>query len=72
MIKLMFCLRRRSDLTREEFQEYWRGRHGTLGVSLARDLGYRRYVQSHTEPTDLNDAPGAPRSAPPAFEGGGG
>ena len=48
MIKLTFCLRRRSDVTREEFQTYWRDRHAPLVRSVAHLIGARRYVQSHT------------------------
>ncbi|SOD74671.1 uncharacterized protein (TIGR02118 family) [Jatrophihabitans sp. GAS493] len=68
-VKLLFCLRRRADLTREEFQEYWQGSHGKLGVELADDLGFIRYVQSHTLSAPLNDALQASRSAPPAYDG---
>ena len=28
MIKLIMCLHRRQDLTREQFQDYWLNRHG--------------------------------------------
>ena len=30
MIRLTFVLRRKPDLSREEFQEYWRRQHGPL------------------------------------------
>jgi uncharacterized protein (TIGR02118 family) len=68
-VKLVFCLRRRPDLTREQFQEYWRGSHGKLGVSLADALGFRRYVQSHTVSSPLNDALQRSRGGPPAYDG---
>jgi uncharacterized protein (TIGR02118 family) len=68
-VKLLFCLRRRADLTREEFQSYWHDEHGRLGVSLAGDLGYRRYVQSHTLSTPLNDALRESRGAPEPYDG---
>lgn len=48
MIKLMFMLRRRPELTREAFQNYWRDRHAPLVASHADTLGIRRYVQRHT------------------------
>ncbi|MEO1065475.1 MAG: EthD domain-containing protein [Actinomycetota bacterium] len=48
MIKLTFCLRRRPDLDREEFQRYWRETHGPLVAERAATLGVRRYVQCHT------------------------
>lgn len=68
-VKLLFCLRRRADLTRAEFQEYWAGRHGTLGVERAAALGYSQYVQSHTLTIDLNDALQSGRGAPEAYDG---
>ena len=48
MIKLTFCLRRRADLDREEFQAYWLGTHAPLVKERAQALGVRRYVQTHT------------------------
>lgn len=48
MYKLTFCLRRRPDLTREQFQSYWLDSHADLVVERAGPLRIRRYVQSHT------------------------
>jgi uncharacterized protein (TIGR02118 family) len=48
MVKITFCLRRKPGLSREEFQKYWRTRHAPLVAQRARQLGIRRYVQSHT------------------------
>ena len=48
MIKLTFCLRRREDLSREEFQAYWLNTHGPLVRERAEALRVRRYVQTHT------------------------
>jgi uncharacterized protein (TIGR02118 family) len=49
MYKLTFCLRRRPDLTREEFQAYWRDTHAQLVADRAGPLRIRRYAQVHTE-----------------------
>lgn len=68
-VKLVFCLRRRPDLTREEFQDYWSGRHGQIGIANAEALGYSRYVQSHTLTIDLNLALQSGRGAPEAYDG---
>lgn len=49
MVKLMICVRRRPDLTSEQFHQYWREIHGptVLGVDdFMRHI--RRYVQCHT------------------------
>lgn len=71
MIKLTFCLRRRPDLTAEEFQAYWLETHGPLVQARAEALGVLRYVQGHTI-----DASGLHRSlqarnggAPEPFDG---
>lgn len=48
MYKLTFCLRRRPELTREEFQAYWRTTHAQLVADRAGPLRIRRYVQVHT------------------------
>jgi uncharacterized protein (TIGR02118 family) len=48
MIKLVFCLRRRADLSRADFQAYWRDRHAPLVAEVAPVLRIRRYVQSHS------------------------
>lgn len=69
MIKVVFCLRRRPDLTREQFQRYWSEQHGPVGVRLAAQLGFQRYVQSHTVDSGLNDALQTGRGAPEAFDG---
>lgn len=48
VVKIVFCLRRKSNLSREEFQHYWRTQHAPLVAERARRLGIRRYVQSHS------------------------
>ncbi|HJO81209.1 MAG: EthD domain-containing protein [SAR202 cluster bacterium] len=48
MIRLTYMLRRKPEMTRAEFQEYWRERHGPLVASHAQTLNMLRYVQVHT------------------------
>ena len=48
MIKLTFCLRRRPDLSAEEFHRYWKDEHGPLVLDRAEVLGLRKYQQVHT------------------------
>ena len=43
MIKLVYCFRKRPDLSDVEFDSYWRDVHGPIG---ARIPGLRRFVQS--------------------------
>ena len=55
MIKLMMCLCRRSDMTRAEFQDYWQNQHGPLFQKNAATMRSKKYVQSHTIDSPLND-----------------
>jgi uncharacterized protein (TIGR02118 family) len=47
MVKVVLLLRRRADLTREQFLDYWQTRHAPLARETAAALGVRRYVQVH-------------------------
>jgi uncharacterized protein (TIGR02118 family) len=69
MVKLVFCLRRKDGLTREEFQTYWREKHAPLVASHAATLGIRRYVQAHTTTTPFNAALQASRGGPNEYDG---
>ena len=69
MIKLVFCLRRMPQLSREEFQRYWFERHAPLVRSHAATLKIRRYVQTHTGEQALNDALQTSRGGPDAYDG---
>jgi uncharacterized protein (TIGR02118 family) len=69
VVKLVFCLRRLPHLTREEFQRYWREEHAPLVRKHAPTLGIKRYVQTHTLDTPMNQATAASRSAPEEYDG---
>ena len=69
MIKLVFCLRRLPNLSREEFQRYWLNSHGPLVRELAPALGVKRYVQVHTLRSAFSEAMRAHRGAPDDFDG---
>lgn len=56
MIRLVYLLRRRPELSLEAFQEYWREQHGPLVASFASVLGIRRYVQVHALDDPMNEA----------------
>jgi uncharacterized protein (TIGR02118 family) len=70
MIKLVFTLRRRDGMTREEFQRYWRDEHAPLVARHAETLRIRRYVQTHARETELDDVLAASRGGEPgAYDG---
>jgi uncharacterized protein (TIGR02118 family) len=70
MIKLVFTLRRREGMTREDFQRYWREKHAPLVQRHAATLHIRRYVQVHLHETELNEAVAAQRGSQPQFYDG--
>ena len=47
MVKVMYCLHRLPNLSREEFQRYWRENHGPLVRKHQEALRARRYIQCH-------------------------
>ena len=69
MLKLTFCLRRKPQMTRQEFQRYWLESHGPLVRKHAAALNIRRYVQLHTLDAPLNDAIRGTRGGPAAYDG---
>ncbi len=56
MIKFTECIRRSSNLSHEEFLDYWLHTHGPLVKSVSADLKMGRYVQSHTLAHPVHDA----------------
>lgn len=56
MIKLVYCLRRRPDLSFEAFSRYWLNEHAALVKRIAPLLGVIRYVQSHATAPEANAA----------------
>lgn len=70
MIKLVFNIRRREGMTRDEFQRYWREEHARLVESHADVLRIRRYVQTHARDTDADEALAAARGSEPRYYDG--
>ena len=69
MVKLVMCLTRHADRTREEFQSYWRNEHGPFFMKNADAMGAKKYVQSHTLETPLNEGMRASRGLQPEYDG---
>lgn len=69
MIKLVMCLRRHPDMTREQFQDYWLNSHGPFFQKHAGNMRAKRYVQSHTMSTALNDVLRSSRGMLPEYDG---
>ncbi len=56
MIRLVFALRRKPDMSQEAFHTYWAEQHGPLVAGFAGDLNILRYVQTHTIEDGANAA----------------
>ena len=69
MIKLVFAIRRRTDVEVDEFHRYWLEEHGPLVRSVQDVLRIRRYVQSHTIDTPVNSMLQASRATGGPFDG---
>jgi len=69
MIKFIMCLTRHDRLTRAEFRDYWLNSHGPFFMENAGKMGAKRYVQSHTLDTPLNEGLRASRGMLPEYDG---
>jgi len=65
MIDVVLCIRRRAELSPEEFHSYWREKHAHLVAGHAQTLGIRSYVQHHTLVTGLESIVQDDRGCPP-------
>ncbi|MBI2848445.1 MAG: EthD domain-containing protein [Chloroflexi bacterium] len=63
MIRLTYLLRCKSEMSRVDFQKYWREIHGPLVAGHAHNLGVLRYVQVHTLEEGQIDPSAGPRGA---------
>ena len=69
MVKLVYCLRRRADVSPEEFYRYWLNTHGPKVKNAAEALRALRYVQSHTCEPEVNQAFVDSRGLASAYDG---
>jgi len=69
MIKLVYCLRKRADVTPEKFYSYWLKQHGPKVAGVAATLRAMKYVQSHTCAPELNQLLLESRGLAPAYDG---
>jgi hypothetical protein len=70
MIRLVFVLRRQPNMSRADFQRYWREVHGPLVAKHSTTLNILRYVQLHTLDDSVNDQLAGSRGAmEPPYDG---
>ena len=69
MIKFVMCITRHPDMSREEFKEYWVKKHGPFFMENAGAMRAKRYVQSHTVDSPLNEGLRSSRGMLPEYDG---
>ena len=69
MIKFVMCITRRSDMSREAFLDYWKNKHGPFFMKNADAMNAKKYVQSCTVDTPLNEGLRESRGMMPEFDG---
>ena len=69
MIKFIMCITRHPDMTREDFKDYWMNKHGPFFMKNAGAMRAKKYVQSHTIDTPLNEGLRSSRGMLPEYDG---
>lgn len=69
MIKFIMCITRHPGMSREEFKDYWMNKHGPYFMENAEVMGAKKYVQSHTLDTPLNEGLRISRGMQPEYDG---
>jgi len=69
MIKLVYVITRRADMSSEQFHDYWLNTHGPKVASVAKAIRARKYVQSHLLDHPANEGMRAVRGMLPPVDG---
>jgi uncharacterized protein (TIGR02118 family) len=65
----VYCVRKKSDISQQEFNDYWLNQHGPLVDSQADVLSMKRYVQSHSILPEVGGAIAEQRGMQPGYDG---
>lgn len=69
MIKFIMCITRHPNMSRDEFQDYWMNKHGPFFMENASTMRAKKYVQSHTIDSALNEGLKSSRGMRPEYDG---
>ncbi len=69
MIKFVMCMTRHPDMSRAEFKDYWMNKHGPFFMKNAAAMRAKKYVQSVTLDTLLNEGLRSSRGMLPEYDG---
>jgi len=56
-------------MSREDFKDYWMNKHGSFFMKNSDAMGAKKYVQSHTLDTPLNEGLRSSRGMLPEYDG---
>jgi uncharacterized protein (TIGR02118 family) len=66
---MIFALKKLPHLSLEEFQKYWKEKHGLLAQKNLPKLRAKKYVQNHTIDTPYNEVLQGTRNAMEPYDG---
>ena len=69
MIKFDMCITRHPEMSRAEFKDYWMNKHGPFFMANADAMMAKKYVQSVTLDTPLNEGLRSSRGMQPEYDG---
>lgn len=69
MIKFVMCITRHPGMSREAFNDYWQNKHGPFFMENAAAMRAKKYVQSQTIDTPVNEGLRSSRGMLPEFDG---
>ncbi len=69
MIKMIFCVKKRADISSEFFYDYWRNQHAPLVLEHREALQMRRYSQRHSGYSELGQQAIESRGMTSAYDG---
>ena len=69
MIKFVMCITRHPNMTRDEFKSYWEHKHGPFFMKNAAAMRAKKYVQSYTMDTPMNEGLRSSRGMQAEYDG---
>ena len=69
MIKMIFCVKKRADISADFFNDYWLNHHGPLVKSHRGALQIQRYSQRHSGYAELTDLAIEQRGMSSSYDG---
>jgi len=69
MIKMVYCVKKRSDISSEAFRDYWLNQHGPRVKRHAPAVRMKKYIQSHTLESPVAEMARGTRGMTDSYDG---